>query len=240
MNITIPKSSSKECPKYLNKSVESTAGKHYGIDDAFRLFLDEIFKNRTFTFENKRYFFEPASLSNAFDCIFKELFEKKVKHQYEYGGYKVYDITGLNDINDAKKISILSNSIEFQDLVGRLVLEAGFELLKENISDTTPAKDRKICTEVIIEAATRLSQYVRTNSFLEHFIRTISKRVEKEENRIKPSDKIPPRKDFKTRFKTMVEGGCLGQILKTHYSFYRKKSVGPESNAQEFLVDSIT
>lgn len=221
------------------ESVESTAGKHYGIDDAFRLFLDEIFKNRTFTFENKRFFFEPGFLTTDFFIIFKELFDKKIKHQYEYGGYKVYDITGLNDVNDAKKISILSNSIEFQDLVGRLVLEAGFELLKENISDTTPVQDRKICTEVIIGAATRLSQYVRTNSFLEHFIRTISKRVEKEENRIKPSDKIPPRKDFKTRFKTMVEGGSPGQVLKTHYSFYRKKSAGPMSSAKKFLDDLL-
>lgn len=164
-------------------------------------------------------------LNFTFLLHFEKLFSERVKLQYQYGGYALYDATGPSNLNE---IQFLFNLDQLQKMLGGLILETGVEIAKE-----IDIRYARAMTGIIDE----LSQYATSQDFFEYFVRKIANAYKET---IKPSDKIPENVNLSEIFKNTIEGGNEKSVLETYYESTGIKTIRMiPQNAQDLLIKLI-
>lgn len=159
-------------------------------------------------------------LEREFLKKFEKLVSERIRMQYQYGGFVLYDTTSLDNMNE---IQILNDPKQLQRLLSGLALEAGFGLKKD-----FEAKYSNAIAEIVDE----LSQYVKSHDFFEHFVRKISNR---ERETLKPSAKIPE----KINLNKFLEGGYVEPLLRTYYDTAIETIRIKPKNAEDLLTQLI-
>lgn len=136
------------------------------------------------------------NLIEEFKKRFEDLFSERIKTQYQYGGYKLYNITGITNPNE---IEILADPDAIQNTLAGLILEVGVILRQEN-------KDKlnKEQSQAIIELAEQLSNYAKTPEFYEFFVRKFANRIKPT---LKSTDEVPSKENLMKFLKPSTEGG---------------------------------